>query len=186
MSTPEYYDDVFSKSKAYLCAPEDSPYYTLWAGILQYLLKDPVKILDVGCGPGQFAALCVKAGHEYVGLDWSRVAIETGKKGPGEFYLVDVQQDRTHFKGDYDVATFIEFLEHVSNDLEILADIPQGRTIILTVPDFPSKSHFRFFSDINQVIRRYQDLISVNGKMIASATNWGQPAQVFALRGKRR
>jgi len=184
MSTPEYYDDAFRNEK-YLCPPEDSPYYTLWSGILHYLIKHPSRILDVGSGPGQFAVLCARAGHEYVGLDWSRVAIEAGKKGPGEFYLVDVQQDRTHFKDDYDVATFIEFLEHVPNDLEILADVPQGRTIILTVPDFPSEVHFRFFADMDQVVRRYQDLISVNGKMILGATNWGQPAQIFVLKGTR-
>lgn len=186
MSTPEYYDDVFSKSEKYRCPPEDAPYYILWTGILDRLIKDPVKILDVGCGPGQFAILCARAGHEYVGLDWSRVAIEAGKKGPGEFYLVDVTQDRAHFKGDYDVATFIEFLEHVPNDLEILADVPQGRIIILTVPDFPSKEHFRFFADMDQVIHRYQKLISVNGKMILGATNWDKPAQIFVLRGIRR
>jgi len=190
-STPEYYDNIFRQSKRYLCPPEDSPYYALYIVILD-LIKDStlsfhVKVLDVGCGPGQFATLCARAGHEYVGLDWSRVAIEIGKKkGPGAFYLVDVQQDRARFKGDYDVATFIEFLEHVPNDLEILADVPQGRTIILTVPDFPSKGHFRFFSDMDQVVRRYQNLILINWKMILSATNRGQPAQIFVLRGTRR
>ncbi len=189
-STPEFYDAVFRHSKAYLCPPEDSVYYPLWIVVLDLIkgstLSFHVKILDVGCGPGQFARLCTRAGHEYVGLDWSRVAIETGRKGPGVFYLVDVQQDRARFKGDYDVATFIEFLEHVPNDLEILADVPQGRTIILTVPDYPSKEHFRFFSDIDQVVRRYQNLVLINGQMILSAMNWDEPAQIFVLRGIRR
>ena len=183
-STPEYYDEAFRQPK-YLCPPEDAPYFTLWSGILHFLIKDPVKILDVGCGPGQFAELCARAGHEYVGLDWSPVAIEVGKKGPGECYLVNVQEDRARFKDDHDVYTFIEFLEHVANDLEILADVPQGRTIILTVPDFPSNVHYRFFTDMKQVIDRYQDLMKINGKMILAATNWGQPAKIFVLRGIR-
>ena len=189
MSGPEYYDKVFSRSKGYLCPPEDSPYYILWAGILD-LIKGHVKILDVGCGPGQFAILCARAGHEYTGLDWSSVAVEAGKKGLGEFHLVDVQEDvvarRAHFEGDHEVFTFIEFLEHVPRDLEILADVPQGRIIILTVPDFPSNSHFRFFKDMKQAKQRYRDLIKIDTGMTCLSTNLGQPAKIFLLKGIRR
>lgn len=186
MSTAEYYDDVFSRSKAYLCPPEESPYYPLWIAVLK-LIKHPVKILDVGCGPGQFAILCARANHEYVGLDWSQVAIESARKGPGEFHLVDVQQKRAHFKGDYDVATFIEFFEHVPNDLEILKDIPLGRKVILTVPNYPSKEHFRFFSDIDHATHRYESLLTVSYRMVLSGKNLqGRMAKIFVLKGIRR
>jgi len=186
LRTAEYYDDVFEQREAYRCPPEESPYYPLWLAVLK-LIKHPASILDVGCGPGQFAVLCEGAGHEYVGLDWSRVAIEIGKEGPGEFHLVDVQQDRTHFKDDYDIATFIEFLEHVPDDLQILADVPQGRTVILTVPDYPGKEHFRFFSDLDQVTRRYQSLITVTYRMTLSGKNsQGRSVKIFVLKGTRR
>uniref|UniRef100_A0A6M3MG97 Putative methyltransferase n=1 Tax=viral metagenome TaxID=1070528 RepID=A0A6M3MG97_9ZZZZ len=182
----KYYDDVFKRSSAYRCPPEESPYYPLWTAVLS-LIKHPTKILDVGCGPGQFAALCVKAGHEYVGLDWSRVAVDIGREGPGEFHLVDVQQDRARFKDDYDVITFIEFLEHVPDDLEILADVPQRRTIILTVPDYPGAEHFRHFSDLGQATRRYQSLVTVSYRMVVSGKNLhGGTAKIFILKGTRR
>jgi len=186
LRTAEYYDDVFERQEAYRCPPEESHYYPLWLAVLS-LIKDPVRILDVGCGPGQFAALCAGEGHEYVGLDWSQVAIEIGREGPGEFHLVDLQQDRTHFKDDYDVATFIEFLEHVPDDLEILADVPQGRTVILTVPDYPGAEHFRFFSDLDQVTHRYQSLITVAARMILSGkSRQGRSVKMFVLKGVRR
>ncbi len=190
LRTAEYYDGLFEKRKEYRCPPEESNYYPLWLAVLS-LIKHPAKILDVGCGPGQFAALCTEAGHEYVGLDWSRVAIETAETAPrassGEFHLVDVQQDRTRFKDDYDVATFIEFLEHIPDDLEVLADVPQGRTVILTVPDYPGKEHFRFFSDLDQVTHRFQPLITVAARMILSGkSRQGRSVQIFVLKGIRR
>jgi len=190
LRTAKYYDDVFERQGAYRCPPEESHYYPLWLAVLS-LIKHPSRILDIGCGPGQFAALCAEAGHEYVGLDWSQVAIETAKTAPwttsGEFHLVDVQQDRTRFKDDYDVATFIEFLEHIPDDLEILADVPQGRTVILTVPDYPGKEHFRFFSDLEQATRRYQPLITVAARMILSGkSRQGRSVQIFVLKGIRR
>lgn len=185
----EHYDYIFEHRKdKYRCPPEASPYYLLWTAVLG-LIKEPVKILDVGCGPGQFAELCARAGHEYIGLDWSQVAIEAGREGPGEFHLVDVIQseNRTHFKEDYDVATFVEFLEHVPNDLEILADVPQGRAVILTVPDYGGREHFRFFKDLEEVTQRYRPLIAVNYRMILSGEDKeGTPIQVFILRGIRR
>lgn len=187
LRTAEYYDDVFERQEVYRCPPEESPYYPLWLAVLSLIKDKAVRILDIGCGPGQFAALCAEAGHEYVGLDWSQVAIEVGEEGPGEFHLVDLQQDRAYFKEDYDVATFIEFLEHVPDDLEILADIPRGRTIILTVPDYPGKEHFRFFSDLDQATRRYQSLITVTYRMILSGKNpQGRSAKIFVLKGTRR
>ena len=186
LRTAEYYDDVFERQEAYRCPPEESHYYPLWAAVLS-LIKHPVKILDIGCGPGQFAALCAEAGHKYVGLDWSKVAIEIGREGPGEFHLVDLQQDRTHFNDDYDVATFIEFLEHVPDDLEILADVPRGRTVILTVPDYPGAEHFRFFSDLDQVTHRYQPLITIAARMILSGkSRRGRSVKMFVLKGIRR
>ncbi len=183
--TPEYYDEAFSQDK-YRCPPEDSPYYILWTGALS-LIEEPAKILDSGCGPGQFAELCVKAGHEYLGLDYSPVAIKLGlEKGFGDFRLVDLREEREHFKGDHEVYTFIEFLEHVPNDLEVLADVPRGRTVILTVPDFPSDVHYRWFATIKQVRRRYQDLVSFDTGMICLSRNWGKPAKIFLLKGTRR
>lgn len=190
LHTAEYYDDIFEQVESYHGQPEESPYYPLWAAVLG-LIGDSMKILDIGCGPGQFGALCVEAGHKYVGLDWSRVAIETAEAAPrtssGEFHLVNVQQDRARFKDDYDVITFIEFLEHIPDDLEILEDVPLGRTVILTVPDYPGKEHFRFFSDLDQATRRYQSLLTVTHRMTLSGKNpQGRSVKMFILKGTRR
>ncbi len=74
-----FYDDRFSKVDKYLVSPRDSPYYPLWRAVLDNL-EPRCSILDVGCGPGQFAKLCVEEGHPYVGIDFSQVAIEQGGK----------------------------------------------------------------------------------------------------------
>ena len=67
----------------YLVSPRDSTYYHLWRAVLDKL-KPRCSILDVGCGPGQFAKLCVEDGHLCVGIDFSQVAIEQGRKNDHE------------------------------------------------------------------------------------------------------
>jgi len=183
---PGYYDDIYARSESYRGPPEKSSYYPIWAAVLR-LLRIPTKILDIGCGPGQFAELCVKAGHEYFGLDYSSEAIGLGvDKGFGDFCLVDVEEDRSHLKGDYQVATFIEFLEHVKEDLLILGDVPPGREVILTVPNYPGKEHFRFFENLNEVVERYGPFINITTKILFKGHNPNYNPEIYLLRGMRR
>ncbi len=120
--------------------------------------------MDVGCGPGQFSRLCVEEGHPYVGIDFSQVAIEQGMKNNPEliFHLVDVVKDKSLIKkGGYDTITFIEFLEHIEDDLEVISSIPEGRNVVLSVPKYWSKAHVRAFNTRKSVYDRYGDLIEI-------------------------
>lgn len=157
----EYYDFVYSRDKHYRGPPEKSPYYRLWSAFLK-CLEPGCKILDVGCGPGQFARLCVDAGHPYVGLDYSPEAIKLGRAcvPEVEFHKVDVEVDRFLIReGNYDVATFIEFFEHVEDDLGILAAVPPGKNVIFSVPNYGGYGHFRFFDSMESVQARYGSLV---------------------------
>ena len=158
-----YYDDIFSKSQTYLVSPEHSPYKTVWDKVLEKL-PSKCSILDVGCGPGQFASLCVDLGHTYVGADFSEVAVNRGRQIIPEatFHLVDFTEDKTMLtKGDYDAATFIEFLEHIEEDLEILSSVPSGKKVVLTVPKYWCEGHVRVFRTQNEASTRYGGLIDI-------------------------
>jgi SAM-dependent methyltransferase len=52
----------------------DGPCYQAWCETLQAALRAaaPLRILDVGTGPGVFACLYARMGHQCVGLDFSR------------------------------------------------------------------------------------------------------------------
>lgn len=159
----EHYDDLFTNLQNYLVSAEHSTYKVVWDKVLEKLSHE-CGILDVGCGPGQFASLCVKAGHSYVGADFSEVAINRGRKiVPGAtFHLVDFTKDKSLLtKGNYDVVVLIEFLEHVEEDLEILSSVPEGKKFVLTVPKYWCLEHVRVFRTADDIYKRYGKLIAV-------------------------
>jgi len=139
-------------------SPEKSRYYRLWKFILDEHLKLDCKILDVGCGAGQFARLCIDRGLRYVGVDFSQEAIKIARQHApeGAFHVVDVAKDQSLLRaGNYDVAVFIEFLEHVENDVEILSSVPKGKKVVLSVPAFMDRAHVRAFYSPEMVLTRY-------------------------------
>jgi cyclopropane fatty-acyl-phospholipid synthase-like methyltransferase len=189
MSTPEFYDKVFSETPHYQGPPEDSPYYVLWKEILEKLMRGKKRVLDVGCGPGQFAELCVAAGHEYIGLDWSSKAIELAEARDLDIELhnVDVEKNPEILgKFSYDLATFIEFMEHVKLDREILASVPSYRQVILSVPDYPARTHFRQFKTLDHAAQRYEPFLNITNRLIFRGTSSrGTRNLVFVLKGTR-
>lgn len=162
--TSSFYDDRFSRLDKYLVPPRESPYFLLWRAVLDKI-KPNSSILDVGCGPGQFSQLCVEEGHSYVGIDFSQVAVEHGRKNNPEltFHLVDVVKDKSLIeKGDYDTITFIEFLEHIEEDLDILRAIPEDKNVVLSVPKYWSRAHVRAFNTLKSVYDRYDEFIKID------------------------
>lgn len=165
MSLPSaHYDALYSESEEYRGTPDESRYYKMWKVIIEQALKPEQRILDVGCGPGQFARMCVGNGFSYVGLDFSKVAIDLAMSRVPEasFYLVDVEKDKTHIiKGEYDIITFMQFLEHINDDMGIIKAIPNGKTVIITAPNFWSLGHVRFFKNRKVFSSRYKPFLNV-------------------------
>jgi 2-polyprenyl-3-methyl-5-hydroxy-6-metoxy-1,4-benzoquinol methylase len=86
-------------------------------------LKQPGRILDVGCAMGIFPAMAGREGWQVYGVDVSDFAIEFAKKHfEGEYhsgYLRDVRFPDRFF----DVVTLWDSLEHFENPLEELLEI---------------------------------------------------------------
>jgi 2-polyprenyl-3-methyl-5-hydroxy-6-metoxy-1,4-benzoquinol methylase len=158
-----YYDEVFSNSPKYRQSGENSEYSAIWQEIVQYLChQKTTRILDLGCGPGQFAEFIAASmpTAQYVGLDFSRVAISLAQKRCPN-YLFEVHAlPIYHFDGlpSFDAVVCTEVLEHVENDREILAAVPAGTTIVATVPNFDSFGHIRLFRHADEVRERYGQL----------------------------
>lgn len=184
----EDYDEIYRASEIYRGAPEDSPYYPLWTEILE-LLQGGEKILDIGCGPGQFGELCVKAGYGYKGLDFSGEAIKIAKdRGYGVYEKWDIEENPLPLEREkYDVATFIEFFEHVPNDLELLRRVPPGRAVVFSVPNYPDKRHFRYFVSSQQARSRYQPYLRYEYSVTLSGKNvYNEIAEIYLFRGVKR
>ena len=163
----EYYDEKYSNSLEYNKRPEDCVYYNLWSTILKSISKTE-KILDIGCGSGQFAELAIKKGYKYSrGVDFSKVSIDiakiNNKSNKGKFIVGDVTNPDI-YNVEYDVVVICEVLEHIDNDIGVLKNIKSGKHIIATVPSYDSAGHVRFFNVAKEVCNRYKTMI--NGGII--------------------
>ncbi|MDD5177484.1 MAG: methyltransferase domain-containing protein [Sterolibacterium sp.] len=155
-----YYDAVFSDSLKYQQSGVSSEYAPIWQEIVEYLRDNKTtSILDLGCGPGQFAEFI--ATHmpavQYTGLDFSSVAISRARQRCTNFLFEKRELPTSNFDGlpSFDTVVCTEVLEHVENDREILAVLPVGTTIVATVPNFDSFGHVRLFRNEDEVRERY-------------------------------
>lgn len=154
-----YYDTVMT-SPEYCKHYQDSQYYSFWQ-MVSTLLSQTERVIDIGCGPGQFAAFCLDNGIQYAaGVDFSRKAVELAKATnpdhADKFHIACGANPNTWTNlPEYDTVICLETLEHVTTDLRIMELIPQGKRIIFSVPNYPDPSHVRVFKNIPDVIARY-------------------------------
>ncbi len=156
-----YYDDIYKDSESYKKSSEDSTYAPLWDRVCKEIKRGGFSsILDLGCGPGQFAEHVRLRLPEvkYCGVDFSRVAIDAAQnKNPDFLFIKDSLPLKDYRRFPFfDVVVCLEVLEHVDNDIGILSSIPHGKYIIASVPNFDSFGHVRFFIEKNKVIDRYE------------------------------
>ena len=160
----EWYDYVYGESKEYQSEYYESPYYFLWTILLDRIRKLPsARILEIGCGSGQFARLLAAHGFkDYLGFDFSRKAIELAQISAPEmeFVVADALQTELLERTDFGVIICTEVLEHIEQDLKLLERIPAGMRCLCTVPNFPHYSHVRHFENLAEVSRRYESLFT--------------------------
>lgn len=165
-----WYDDAYSahlkKSGEYSKSPEKSVYFPLWEKVIEWI-PDKQRIIDYGCGVGQFAELCKRAGKWYVyGCDFSEVAIQAAKKRNPSieqlFRVKDLRNEDSFNFAYYDVAVFLEVLEHIEFDRELLGRIWKDKRIIMSLPNYMCSSHVRCFKDGQEIAERYGDILFIN------------------------
>ena len=100
--------------------------------------SNPVRILDFGCGWGEFLAMCARFGFEGYGVDF---APDRRKQGQVSIFpgIEDVRSELNGKKGFFHAATMFEVLEHLANPLDALKSLSElispGGILILETPD---------------------------------------------------
>jgi SAM-dependent methyltransferase len=159
-----YYDQRFELSDHWKLHYTKSHYYPLWTVVADRLTRAKVRrILDIGCGPGQFASLLHDRGYEgYTGLDFSPNRVKAARECcPAlEFIVADIFASDVLESHGYDCVLMMEFLEHIERDLEVLSRIRAGSFVLGTVPNFPAAGHVRHFKDCEEVRARYEPLFA--------------------------
>jgi 2-polyprenyl-3-methyl-5-hydroxy-6-metoxy-1,4-benzoquinol methylase len=162
----------------------------------------PLRILDVGCGPGWVAAELRRRGHHVTGVDL--VADEGVEERTDRFFAADLEHGLPDAVGDgYDVVIAADVIEHVRNPDELLADLagrmdPRGR-IIASVPNFAhwyprarvaaglfdydqrgilDRTHVRFFTR-----RSFRRVLASTGLEVVVERYAGLPLDVLGVDG---
>lgn len=111
-------------------------------GVMDFLKRGKTgRVLDVGCGVGNFLALARERGWECWGIDFDKDAIAAGKRvyGLENLFVADlVEFAHTHPELKFDLITFFDVFEHLDNHNEFLALVKNmltpGGSIALSVP----------------------------------------------------
>jgi trans-aconitate methyltransferase len=180
----EWYDAVYATPGHYRQGYAASPYLPIWREILRRMqAHQDASVVDLGCGPGQFARLLYDNGiKDYRGLDFSQEAIAVARRVCPEltFEVADLTlpgwEDAL---GPCTTVVATEFLEHIDEDVELLERIPKGKRVYLTVPDFMCGSHVRCFPQPADVTKRYSPLFTQSSVTALKRTT--QEPYVFYL-----
>jgi SAM-dependent methyltransferase len=109
----------------------------------------PPRVLDFGCGHGEFVAICRALGFEALGVDFAPDRREHGLVIPYSS-LAELRCDRPQDSG-FDAVTLFEVLEHLSDPRGMLEDLAQimkiGAVLVLETPDTTGVTDLRSFSD---------------------------------------
>jgi SAM-dependent methyltransferase len=155
----DWYDALYASTAEYHGRYEQSFYYFLWAVIVDRVRRAGLRrVLEVGCGPGQLAAFLLEQGVEhYVGVDFSPRAVELARANApaGTFLVGDARDPAPHAEVEHDAVVCTEVLEHLEDDLGVVALFRPGKRCLCSVPNFPYDGHVRHFQDARAVAERY-------------------------------
>ncbi|MFC1694031.1 class I SAM-dependent methyltransferase [Candidatus Latescibacterota bacterium] len=164
-----FYDELFrtgGHEGLYHVHYTESRYYPVWRRGAEIISSmDNPKVLDIGCGPGQFASLLHDTGiTSYKGIDHSAVAIEMARENvpqwAGHFTVNDVFEP-DNYRGNATIVVLFEVLEHLEKDLNLLRMVPPGTSILFSVPSYGSASHVRHYKSEGKVEKRYKQVVDI-------------------------
>lgn len=109
----------------------------LYARVLD-ALPAGATVLDVGCGPGEFARLAVDRGHAVTCLDADPSAVAaTGRRVPEAVVEVGDAHDLSRPDSSFDAVALVQLLTHVANPLAALREairvVRSSGTVVATV-----------------------------------------------------
>lgn len=154
LNKPEVYDKIYKDNLKYGCHYSDSIYYPIWDAALKYISG---RVLEFGCGTGQFAEMLHKKKEKevmYLGVDFSQEAIlQAKKRNYGMNFLCD--DVFNIYIPLIDTLVAFELLEHIEQDVKLVKRFPKDKKIVFSVPNFSAANHYRYFTNKSDIKKRY-------------------------------
>lgn len=142
-------------------------------------------ITEIGSGTGQFAYLLWLSWPDppmpYEGIDFSARSVEIARdRFPMvSFSCADVT---TSVLPPSDTYVSLATLEHIDDDLAVIAQMPEGSYVILSAPSFDAVDHVRFAPTPSSALRRYEDVIAIEHWQRLTLNEEGDFIHLFAGR----
>jgi len=147
------YDKLYFESKEK--AKDQLPYeikhtqYSLWARSIKMALPLIERVLDIGCGRGEFVRGFNEIGIEAHGVDISEYSIKDGlSRAPflnGKLHVCDIDKDKLPFPEEYfDLIISINTIEHVCSPSRFVEEsrrVLKPRGYILVITHIPGSEH---------------------------------------------
>lgn len=109
--------------------------------ILSHVPPGGQRLVDVGCGVGEFVHVARELGYDATGIDHDRVSIDRGRDlyGQGGIRYSTVADLLANGAGEtYDIVTMFDVLEHLEDPLEAVREVaallPAGGRVVVNVP----------------------------------------------------
>ena len=132
----DYYEDLWER----LPEPPQLPEFQQRLAFLVGEVASGDRVLDLGCGSGEFTAALAAAGAATVGAEVASAAVRRAQARHSslEFVLVPIEGPLPFEDGSFDVVWASEVIEHVADTARWLSEarrvlVPRGR-LLLTTP----------------------------------------------------
>ena len=184
----EFYDENLEN---FLLPLEKSPWLDLYQVAATLVPTPSCRVADLGCGTGRFARLLTYHGvTSYWGVDFSPNRIDEARRyvPEVEFEVGDLREARIRARfPEFDTFIVTEVLEHIEDDVGLLASLPQGALVVYSVPTYDAAAHVRIFEDVDAIHRRYGSLLTTDSGPIHAVVRLAKPQnRVFVGAALRR
>ena len=134
-SIKDYYEELWERLPDEL----EPPSFERRLAFLREEVRSGERVLDVGCGTGEFTAALAEAGADAIGVEVAEAALERARaRHPGlDFRLVPLEGPLPFEDGAFALVWASEVIEHVTDTARWLSEVrrvlaPAGRLLVTT------------------------------------------------------
>ncbi|MEM3484676.1 MAG: class I SAM-dependent methyltransferase [Candidatus Methanomethyliaceae archaeon] len=125
-------------------------YDVIGSSVMFLKRADVGKVVDIGCGNGQFLAQMRRLGWQVLGIEPDKKAASVARDMFKIPVIVSTLEDANLPEGCCDVVTIHHVIEHVADPIGLLKEVhrilkPQGKVVVIT-PNVSSSGHKLFRS----------------------------------------